>query len=234
MTEQHADTGLPPPDQVGHHDWLSADYVADWIDRDVTRDETRRPTLLRMARWLAERDDQPVRVLDVGGGYGALSSAVLDALPRATVVLQDYSPAMLAQAESRLAGYGDRVRFHVADLTDPAWTQGLDGPFDAVVSALAIHNLFDADAIARVYRDVCSLVRPGGVFLNSDLVHPTGPLLVELYHRDSSGAGDRGPRLARAGGLVDQLRWLGDAGFDEVDCALKELHHAVLVGLRAS
>lgn len=110
----------------GHrHDWHSAAYVADWIDRDITRDAERRPTLERMASLIVEHPDQPVRVLDVGGGYGAVTSAVLDTLPEAGVVLQDYSTAMLDQARQRLAGYGDRVGFHLADLGDPGWTQGL-------------------------------------------------------------------------------------------------------------
>jgi tRNA (cmo5U34)-methyltransferase len=214
------------------HDWLSADYVADWIARDVTRDEVRRPTLERMARWIADGTDKPVQVLDVGGGYGAVTSAVLDTLPHASVVWQDYSPAMLAEARSRLAAYGDRVRFQLADLTNPSWTEGLGGPFDAVVSALAIHNLAEADLIARVYRDIYSVVRPGGVFLNSDLVFPAGPQLAALYRRDSTTEPARSSGRERTSGLIDQIGWLTEAGFTEVDCVVKDLQHTVLCGLR--
>src|ERR1700729_4531211 len=50
-------------------------------------------------------------VLDLGGGTGALSSAVLDGLPGVRVTVLDVDPAMLGEARRRLAGYGDRVAF---------------------------------------------------------------------------------------------------------------------------
>jgi ubiquinone/menaquinone biosynthesis C-methylase UbiE len=53
--------------------------------------------------------DRPSRVLDVGGGYGAVSREVLHAFPRARVTLHDYSRVMFdAGAHLRLfeqAGY---------------------------------------------------------------------------------------------------------------------------------
>lgn len=216
-----------------HHDWQSPGYVADWIARDVTRDAQRRPLLVRMAGLIAGDTDAPVRVLDVGGGYGAVSSAVLDTLPQASVVWQDYSPAMLAQARTRLAGYAGRVEFCLADLTDPGWVVQVGGPFDAVVSALAIHNLFDADVIARVYRDVYTLLRPGGCFLNAELVFPAGELLAGLYERDPARDPDQAVRAVASGGLAQHLAWLSRAGFAEVDCLVKDRQNALLCGLRA-
>ena len=47
-------------------------------------------------------------VLDLGGGTGALSSAVLDGLPGARVTVLDVDPDMLAEARRRLANFGDR------------------------------------------------------------------------------------------------------------------------------
>jgi hypothetical protein len=46
-----------------------------------------------------------------------VSDVVLGALPYALVTLQDYSAPMLDQARSRLAAYGDRVRFEMRDFT---------------------------------------------------------------------------------------------------------------------
>jgi tRNA (cmo5U34)-methyltransferase len=172
-----------------------------------------------------------VRVLDVGGGYGMVTSAVLEARPRASVVLLDYSEAMLAEAKARLEGYRDRVEFRCSDLTDPAWTHDLGGPFDAVVSALAIHNLSDPEVIARVYRDICSLLRPGGCFFNSDLIFPSGPLLADLYERASVDDPTWEARVGRAG-LVDHLRLLREAGFAEVDCVSKDLYRGLLCAIR--
>jgi SAM-dependent methyltransferase len=50
-------------------------------------------------------------VLDLGGGTGALSWAVLDGLPGARVTVLDVDADMLAEARRRLAGFADRSRF---------------------------------------------------------------------------------------------------------------------------
>ena len=76
------------------------------------------------------------RVLDLGAGTGLLAGAVARAHPAAQLTLLDGAAAMLAQARTRL---GDSPRYVVADLADPL----PEGPWDAVVSALAIHHLDD-------------------------------------------------------------------------------------------
>src|ERR1700736_4877977 len=48
-------------------------------------------------------------VLDLGGGTGALSAAVLEGLPRARVTVLDVDADMLAEARRRLAKFADRV-----------------------------------------------------------------------------------------------------------------------------
>jgi tRNA (cmo5U34)-methyltransferase len=213
------------------HHWHSPSYVADWINDDVTRDEERRPLLRRVAALIPPAEGGSLRVLDVGGGYGALAAEVLDQQPEAWVVLQDYSDAMLAQARKRLARFGDRVTYALADMTEPGWANSLGGPFDAVVSALAIHNLDDVEAIQRVYRDIFNVLRPGGCLFNSDLLFPAGPGLADLYRRDPT----RDPRwdvYVYPAGLEAQLGWLRDAGFSEVDCVWKDLDQGLLWGLR--
>jgi SAM-dependent methyltransferase len=107
-------------------------------------------------------------VLDVGGGYGAVTRRVLQAFPRAAVTLHDYSPVMFDQARDNLSDFAGRVRYARADLRDPAWTAQVGGPFDLAVSALCIHNTLDLAVIARCYRDVGLLLKPGGCFLDYD------------------------------------------------------------------
>jgi ubiquinone/menaquinone biosynthesis C-methylase UbiE len=214
------------------HDWHSTEYVSDWIDRDVTRDATRRPRLVQMATLIPGAVDAPLRILDVGGGYGAVTSAVLDTRPGAHVVLHDYSAVMLDQARERLTRYGDRVRFVQADLADANWASAVGGPFDAVVSAIAIHNLFDADAIRRVYADIFGVLRPGGVFFNNDHIFPTGLAIATMYANDF-GRDISEVRVAPGASLLEQLTWLRDAGFSEVDAITKDHHQTILCGVRA-
>jgi tRNA (cmo5U34)-methyltransferase len=135
-------------------------------------------------------------VLDLGGGYGEFSAQVLDLFSQARVCLADYSAPMIERAQQRLASFGDRVQYRVCDLRDPAWPTVVGGPFDAVVSALAIHNVGERAAIRRVFADVAGLLGPGGCFFDLDLVldvplAAAGSALSELYPR---GAPNHQPR----------------------------------------
>jgi tRNA (cmo5U34)-methyltransferase len=180
----------------------------------------------------------PRRVLDLGAGTGMLAARVAAAYPEAELVLTDGAPAMLEQAREAL---GARASLHVADLADPL----PEGGFDAVVSALAIHHLDDADK-----RDLFARVRealpPGGVFVNAEQVAGPAPCFDRFYrewHEASAraagsddaewaGAQER-MRHDRCADVESQLRWLRDAGFDAADCLFKDHRFAVLVARRA-
>lgn len=149
------------------HDWHSKEYVADWIARDVARPE-RPGTLQEMLAVAPFPKDAKIRVLDVGGGNGQVTEAVLKAFPNAQVTLQDYSQIMLDHAAQRFAKYGDQVTYVLSDLFDPKWTASVKGPFDMAVSGIAIHNLREMEPISAVYAGIRSLLKPGGVFLNCD------------------------------------------------------------------
>jgi tRNA (cmo5U34)-methyltransferase len=227
-----------------HHDWQSQDYVNHWISSDATRDNERRPLLRRVANFIPFSHDADIHVLDIGAGYGMLSQEVLELFPKATVVCQDYSDPMIEHARERLAWAGDRVSFVKCDLFDPEWTKALQGPFDAVVSSICIHNLRDPKRIKAVYQEVFPLVWQRGAFLNCDHVRPAGPAITQAYRRDlmllegrerSGGGLDRRIYTNDADELATletQLRWLREAGFKEVDCLWKDRQSAILAAFR--
>lgn len=233
----------------GEHDWLSPSYVDEWIRNDVTRDSERRPKLRRAIALLPFDRDRAIDVLDIGGGYGELTRQVLEEFPNSRVVLHDFSEPMIAAARQRLSGYQARVDYRLADLQKPGWSTGLSGPFDAAVSSIAIHNLRQPAAIHTVYREVATVIRPGGIFLNLDYLFPRSPALSALYagrgdgdawrsgqdrHRDHGGyerREDTEPPEELAT-LENQLRWLAE-GFAEVDCVWKDFREMLLCGIRA-
>src|SRR5690606_19004749 len=81
--------------------------------------------------------DDGATVLDAGCGSGRVTEAVLERWPTATVVALDHSTAMVDTASRRLARFGDRVRFVVADLARPL--PAGTGPVDAVFSTATFH-----------------------------------------------------------------------------------------------
>lgn len=177
------------------------------------------------------------RVLDLGAGTGLLAGRVLEAHPAAELVLFDGAPAMLDQARTTL---GDRARYVTGDLAGPL----PEGPWDAVVSALAIHHLTDAgkaDLFARVLEGLA----PGGVFVNAEQVAGPTAWLDDLYARrheqaaralgatdDEWAAAQDRMRHDRCASVEQQLAWLHAAGFADADCLFKDHRFAVLVARR--
>src|SRR5438477_5136094 len=113
-----------------------------------------------MARWgeavldrLDLAGDQ--RVLDAGCGSGRVTERLLERLPRGRVVALDASPRMIEEARQRLAGYGDRVAFLVADLREPIPIQAVD----AVFSTATFHWIADH---AALFRNLAAVLRGGG------------------------------------------------------------------------
>jgi tRNA (cmo5U34)-methyltransferase len=180
----------------------------------------------------------PRRVLDLGAGTGLLGAMVADAFPEAELELLDASGAMLTQAQRRL---GDAVTAaHVGDMA----TALPRGPFDAVVSALAIHHLEHPDKRALMAR-VYAALAPGGVFVNAEQVSGPTPALTAVYEeRWASDCRSLGATEAeldaarermrhdRCSDVESQLRWLRDAGFSNTDCVYKSWRFAVIMGLK--
>lgn len=181
-------------------------------------------------------DGELTRVLDLGAGTGLLSAMVADAFPSARVELLDGSAAMLDEARLTL---GDRAAaFHVSDLRAPL----PGGTYDAIVSALAIHHLSDADK-RTLFERVREALRPGGLFVNAEQVRGPTSGLTRVYEamwaRDATALGategeldDARERMRhdRCSDTESQLRWLREAGFVAADCVYKSWRQAVLAG----
>jgi trans-aconitate methyltransferase len=121
--------------------------------------------------------DGELRVLDLCCGIGSIGRRVLERFPEASIVAVDRDASLLEVGKSIL---GERVAWRQADVRDPSWAEGLEpGSFDAVLSATAIHWL-QPDDVARIYRLLASLLRPGGVFANADHMPVSSPAVAEL------------------------------------------------------
>jgi tRNA (cmo5U34)-methyltransferase len=180
-------------------------------------------------------------VLDLGGGTGALSAAVLAKLPKARVTLLDVDSAMLGEAQRRLARFGDRIELREASFLDPLPAA------DAVVASLALHHVHDLDAKIDVYRSIHTALPSGGVFLNLDAAITDGPRLKALtFQRWAAGMAEHGISQSEArehfAAWADQDRYfpldeelsaLRRAGFAEVECFWRRGGSAVCCALRA-
>jgi tRNA (cmo5U34)-methyltransferase len=183
------------------------------------------------------RDDE-IDVLDLGAGTGLLSAFVAYSFARARITMLDISDEMLAQARKRFELGGDRFRFVVSDYADAP----LDGSYDAVVSALSIHHLADAQK-AALFGRIHGVLKTGGAFVNADQFRAATKDLEKSHHgrwlsrvrelgvgeKDLAQALER-MKLDRTATLDDQLRWMREAGFRDIDCAYQHLIFTVYSG----
>ena len=153
------------------------------------------------------------RILELGTGTGETARRVLAAHPSASLVGIDDSQEMLAHARATLPA--DRVELIVARLEDPLPR----GPFDVIVSALAVHHL-DGPGKADLFRRAASVLSPGGRLVIGDVIVPEDPSDIVT---PIDGVYDVPSTVA------DQERWLREAGLrPRVPWTRRDL--AVLVG----
>lgn len=200
-------------------EWSDPSRVSEYLSREIPHRQVAEAMLLET---LPDRIDS---FLDLGTGDGRLLALVSDRHQGANGIGLDSSEAMLDRAVARFDG-NPAIALRAYDLSQPLTEQG---PFDAIVSGLAIHHLED-ERKQELFGEIHGLLAPGGVFANLDLVKSATPQLHERFrHEIGRTEDDPTDRLA---GLSEQMGWLRDVGFDEVDCHFKWLELALIVAVR--
>jgi cyclopropane fatty-acyl-phospholipid synthase-like methyltransferase len=199
--------------------------------------------------------DEPFMAVDLACGAGLLSRTLLERYPRCHVIALDFSPRMLQESKQNLAAYGSRAEVRQFDLKVAHWLETLPAQVRAFVSSLAIHHLDGAEKRA-LFRTLVPRLEPGGALLIADLVEPVNRCASRTYAAAWDDAvreqslrqtgestayewfRDRGwnhyvtpdVEFDKPSGLFEQLQWLREAGFDEIDCFWLRAGHAIYGG----
>ena len=188
-----------------HHDWASSEYVSHWAEGQDTKEDLRQEPFRLLAETIPFDKGLPIKILDVGAGYGALTQFLLGYFPNATAICQDGSQEMMKMGHQRMASCEGRFRYVQSDFGKSGWSRNITGPFEAVVSAIAIHNVRDPKMIEDIYQEILPLLKNGGCFLNFDRPRPP---------------------------YEEQLTWLRQAGYVNVNCFWKDENRGVFGGFK--
>jgi SAM-dependent methyltransferase len=169
QTDTHPPHNFDWPVWVARWDRMQERYL-------VGRDE-RFAVISQLVR--ATQSSAPL-ILDLGCGTGSLMAVLLETIPGAHAVGVDLDPTLLLLAGKRLAAFGDRAQTVLVDLREESWLTGLPKPFDAIVSATALHWL-NPEQLAAVYVQISNLLCPGGIFLNGDHVASDNPRIQKAW-----------------------------------------------------
>ncbi len=171
-----------------------------------------------MARWgtavlgrLPLRGDETV--LDAGCGSGRVTEQLAERLPDGRVIALDGSPAMVDAARERLARFGDRVEYVVADLGSPLPIT--DGSLDAVLSTATFHWVPDHDAL---FRHLAAATRPGGWLV----AQCGGAGNIASIQRVLATIGDGWQGAVHFETVLDTTRRLDAAGYVDIECWLSD------------
>lgn len=200
--------------------WNDPGHAAQYLDRIGTL-----PPRIAGERALCQiLPSEPLTLLDLGCGDGRLTALALEARPtlkRAVAV--DRSPPMLERARERFHA-DHRVEVRPWDLTDSIEPLG---PFDLIVSGLAVHHL-EHDRKRRLFEEIASQLPSGGLFANLEVTASTTPELhAEFLRAIGRSADDPEDRLVDA---ETQAMWMRHAGLADVHCLWRWRSFALLVG----
>ncbi|MFI6692101.1 SDR family NAD(P)-dependent oxidoreductase [Streptomyces sp. NPDC050433] len=185
------------------------------------------------------RPDEPVRLLEIGGGTGGTTRRLLEAVaeygPGVSYQFTDVSPAFLPAARARFAGTPVAFSCAVLDLDRDPVEQGFaPGSVDIVVAANSVHaSRHLGESLARVRR----LLAPAGVLVLEELVRNHDCMAAMIGPLPGYwSATDAGVRLPHSP-FFDVPRWraaLAEQGFEctwalgAPDLAEDEFDNAVL------
>lgn len=148
-------------------DLQSPDGATAWADTA----EQKRPARGPIRRAIGERLETLApgsRVLELGSGPGLLAEHVLSRCPQlASYTLFDFSEPMLEMSRARVGRFA-AARFVLGDFRQDDWTRHVSGPYDAVVSMQAVHEVRHTRHVPRLYEQIRAMLAPGGLFLVCD------------------------------------------------------------------
>ena len=186
---------------------------------------------------LSDSEISNPRILDLGAGTGLLTQLLWEKHPKARFQLVDMAEEMLNIAKNRFSG---QENFEY--INEDYLKYDFDGLFDMIVSSLSIHHLNHSD-IKSLYQKAYDHLKPDGIFLNADEVIGPGSYSEEMYQKnwmeviDQAGLEESDKKVIlermnfdNPATLEDNIKWLQEAGFKDVDVYYKYYNFVVLYG----
>jgi tRNA (cmo5U34)-methyltransferase len=238
---------MDKPDEVNAAIWQAEEIVQTWAAEAKTRERADGARRRFMAAILPFTEQDAFTFLDLGAGAGAASRPILDAYPRSTAILADFSAAMRGVGEQEMEPYAGRYRYVEYDMSASDWPTTIPAVLDAVVTSLCVHHLPD-ERKQGLFAEIFSHLAPGGWYLNYDPVRAADPVVTATWERvsDARDPEAAAKRLHRSPAeqarwdnhvrfispLPQQLEYLRLAGFQGIDVYWKQLDYVIYGGCR--
>lgn len=181
------------------------------------------------------------KVLDLGCGTGNVTKAVKERFPMSKISCIDIAENMIQMAKIKLEGYSD-IEYYTEDFSE----FNFEGAYDVVVSSLALHHIRTDEDKKKFYSRIYDVLKPGGLFLNSDSVLGSNESLNMIYRKkwiDFMLQNVPEEEIKEKwlptemeedfpAPLTNHLKWLGETRFESIDVVWKYYGYAVYCGTR--
>ncbi len=182
-----------------------------------------------MTRDLPE-DFNPENILDLGCGNGNVSAKVLESFPHASVTLVDASTEMLELCKGRFSRFSvEPCHSYFNDYPFP------ENSFDMITAGFSLHHC-NSEEKQQLFRKIHTALKPGGIFGITDLMinkeNSSHPELLQdwkafVYKSFPDGEKwewimEHYDAFDKPDSLEDQLLWLQEAGFSDIECSVRE------------
>ena len=178
-----------------------------------------------------------IRVIDLGCGTGTVAEHTLLSYPNALLTCIDFAENMISIARQKLRAYAN-TKYIVGDFSV------FSGEYHVALSSLALHHLLTDEDKRRLYRRIYDSLEPGGVFYDADVVLGSNTYLHKMYMSKWMAFMRRNvtqeeieskwiPKYEaedHPAALIDQLAWLYEIGFADLDVIWKHYNFAVYGG----
>lgn len=216
----------------------SINYYDDWMRKALPNYED----IFKTAQDIIPFEStSPIDVLDLGAGTGLFSKHVFEKYPNAKFLLYDLADKMLEVAKERFHSYPNQFEFLIGDYR----TLKVEHEYDLVISSLSIHHLTNNEK-QELFRSIYCILRKPGMFINVDQIKGETNYLQDLYwnhwleqvkqvepsEERIKESINRRTKYDRDALMTDQLNWLTEAGFINVDCVYKNFFIGVLLAMK--
>jgi hypothetical protein len=148
--------------------------VAQWLAGLKENWPQREEVMAHIARQIEALPFPQPQVVELATGPGLLAEFLLAKLPQISYTGLDFSELLLTVAQERLEPFKGRSRLIRVDLNRDEWLAQVSNNNQAIISMQSLHDLGGEPEVDRIYGLAQTLLVPGGLFLNADLVTPPG------------------------------------------------------------
>lgn len=186
--------------------------------------------------------NMPINVLDIGCGTGTFAKIIKEKFPYAKITCLDFAKNMIDMAKEKLSDYKNDINFLVGDFNN----LNIEEEYDIIVSSFALHHIQTDEEKKKLYNNIYFALKDKGAFFTADIVLGVNNYIKNLYEQKWEEHLIKQAAKIKLGSdtlkkyqtddnpstLYEHLRWLENAGFNQVETIWKYYNFAIFGGFK--